>query len=156
VVRRVTPGSASQPRDDLEHAPGGDAAAHRAQDAVVAVLHRHVEIRHHARALPLRDQALGDVRGMEIHGPDPGHRGVGERQQQVADVAVAGEVPPVGQRVLRDQDGLLEATAGQPLDLGHHVVQPAAAMTAAELGDRTERAAHVAALGDLHVGVRHP
>ena len=32
-------------------------------------------------------------------------------QQQVADVAVAGQVAPVGERVLRDEDRLLDARA---------------------------------------------
>ena len=36
--------------DDLTHAARGDAAAHGAQDRVVGVLDRHVEIRHHPRA----------------------------------------------------------------------------------------------------------
>src|SRR5947207_3036797 len=40
--------------DDLRHAPRGDRAPHRAQHAVVAVLHGHVHVRHDPRARELR------------------------------------------------------------------------------------------------------
>ncbi len=120
------------------------------------MLDRHVEVRHHARALPLGDEPLGDVGRMQVHRPDPRHRRAGERQQQVADVAVAGEIASVGERILRDQDGLLDPAPREPVDLRHDVGERPAPMLAAELGDRAERATHIAALGDLHVRVGHP
>src|SRR5881409_613655 len=87
--------------DDVEHAPRSDRAPHGAQHAVVAVLHRHVHVGHDARARELVERAVVDVRGMQVHRPDPGHpRVLAERQQQVADVAVAGEVTAVRERVL--------------------------------------------------------
>src|SRR2546425_5207657 len=51
---------------DLRHAPRGDRAPHRAQHAVVAVLHGHVHVRHDPRARELVEQALVDVRGMQV------------------------------------------------------------------------------------------
>ncbi len=45
--------------------------------------------------------------------------------------------------------------AREPVDLRHDVGQRAAPVAPPELRDRAERATHVAALGDLHVGVRH-
>ena len=139
--------------DDLLHPARRHRPAHRAQHAVVAVLHRHVEVRHHARARPAGDEAVVDVRGVEVHGPDPRHLRIGEREQQIGDVPVAGEIAAIGQRVLGDEDGLLDPARGEPLHLGDHVPDGAAAVAAAELRDRAERAAHVAALGDLHVGI---
>src|SRR3989441_6630950 len=44
----------------------GDRAPHRAQHAVVAVLHGHVHVRHDPRARELVEQALVDVRGMQV------------------------------------------------------------------------------------------
>src|SRR5438093_540236 len=149
-------GAVAEMADDVEHAPRADRAPHGAQHAVVAVLHRHVHVGHDARARELVERAVVDVRGMQVHRPDPGHpRVLAERQQQVADVAVAGEVTAVRERVLRDEDGLLDAARGEALDLRDDVAQRAAAVTTADLGDRAEGTAHVAALGDLHVGVRH-
>src|SRR6266850_2776583 len=142
--------------DDLRHAPRRDRAPHRAQHAVVAVLHGHVHVRHDARARELVEHALVDVRGMQVHRPDPRHpRVLAQRQQQIADVAVAGQVAPVGQRVLRDEDRLLHAALREAFHLRDDVAQRAAAMLAAELRNRAEGAAHVTAFGDLHVGVRH-
>src|SRR5436189_1197440 len=141
--------------DDLRHAPRGDRAPHRAQHAVVAVLHGHVHVRHDPRARELVEQALVDVRGMQVHRADPRHpRVLAERQQQVADVAVARQVAPVGQRVLGDEDRLLHAALREVVDFRDDVVQRAAAVLAPELRNRAEGAAHVAALGDLHIGVR--
>src|SRR5882724_6814598 len=147
----------AEPADDLEHPPRGDRAPHRAQHAVVAVLHGHVHVRHDARACELVEHALVDVRGMQVHRADPRHpRVLAERQQQVTDVAVAGDVPSVGERVLRHENGLLHAARREPLDLRDDVAQRTAAMLAAELWNGAEGAAHVTALGDLHVRVRHP
>ena len=92
---------------------------------------------------------------MQVHRPDPRHARLAERQEQVGDVAVAGEVPSIGERVLGDEDRLLHAAGGQRLHLAHHVGEGPAAVASPELGDRAERAAHVASLGDLHVRVRH-
>src|SRR5438034_1369362 len=122
---------------------------------VVAVLHGHVHVRHDPRARELVEQALVDVRGMQVHRADPRHpRVLAERQQQVADVAVARQVAPVGQRVLGDEDRLLHAALREVVDFRDDVVQRAAAVLAPELRNRAEGAAHVAALGDLHIGVR--
>src|SRR5881296_3699626 len=117
--------------DDLRHAPRGDRAPHRAQHAVVAVLHGHVHVRHDPRARELVEQALVDVRGMQVHRADPRHpRVLAERQQQVADVAVARQVAPVGQRVLGDEDRLLHAALREVVDFRDDVVQRAAAVLA--------------------------
>ena len=64
--------------------------------------------------------------GMEVHGPDPRHRRVGEREEQIGDVAVAGEIAAVGQRVLGDEDRLLDPARGEPLHLGDDVPEWAA------------------------------
>ena len=50
-----------------------------------------------------------------------GIRRLAEREQQVADVAVAGQVAAVGERVLGDEDRLLDAARGEALDLAHDV-----------------------------------
>src|SRR5881628_883379 len=141
--------------DDLLHAPGGDGPAHGAQDAVVPVLHGQVEVGDDPRALPLRDEPVADVRGVEVHRTDPGHTRLAERQEQVADVPAAGQIATVGQRVLRDQNRFLDAARGERFDLADDVRERTAPVTAAELRDRAEGAAHVAPLGDLHVGVRY-
>src|SRR5439155_1040544 len=83
---------------------------------IVPVLHGQVEIGDDARAPPLRDEPVADVRGVEVHGTDPGHARLAERQEQVADIAAAGQVAPVRQRVLRDQDRLLHTARGKRLD----------------------------------------
>src|SRR2546425_82961 len=141
--------------DDLLHAPGGDGPAHGAQDAVVPVLHGQVEVGDDPRAPPLRDEPVADVRGVEVHRTDPGHARFAERQEQVADVPTAGQIATVGQRVLRDQNRFLDAARGERFDLADDVRERTAPVTAAELRDRAEGAAHVAPLGDLHVGVRY-
>jgi len=76
-----------------------------------------------------------------------------ESQQQVGDVAVAGNVAAVRERVLRDEDRLLNPAGRQPLDLFHDVGARPAPVTAAELGNGAEGAAHVAPFRDLHVRV---
>src|SRR5437762_3605807 len=117
----------AEPADDLEHPPPGDGAPHCAQHAVVAVLHGHVHVRHDARARELVEHALVDVRGMQVHRADPRHpRVLAERQQQIADVAVAGQVAPVGQRVLRDEDRFLHAALREAFHLRDDVAQRAA------------------------------
>src|SRR5262245_51944246 len=142
--------------DDLQHATRRHRATHGAQHAVVAVLHRHVHVRHDARARELVEHAVVDVSGMQVHRPDPRHpRVFAERQQQVADVAVADEIAAVRERVLGDQDGLLDSALGEPIHLRNDVAQWPAPMLAAKLRDRAEGAAHVAAFGDLHVRVRN-
>src|SRR6266480_576297 len=126
--------------DDLPHAPGGDRAAHGGEDAVVPVLHGHVEVGDDPGALPLRDEPVADVRGVKVHGTDPRHARLAERQQQVADVAAAREVAAVGQGILRDQDRLLDASRRERLDLPHDVRAGTAPVATAELGDRAEGA----------------
>jgi len=103
----------------------------------------------------LVDQAVVHVGGVQVHRADPRHRRLAERQQEVAHVALAGAILAPGEGVLRDEDRLLHAPAGERRDLGDDVAERAAPVPAPELRDRTECAPHVAALGDLHVGVRH-
>src|SRR5262245_30270603 len=122
--------------DDVLQPARGDRSAHRLEHVVVAVLDGHVEVRQHPCLPPLDEQALADVRGVEIHGPDPRHRRVGQGEQEVADVSVAGQVAAVGERVLRDEDRLPDPARGEPLDLGDDVLPRPAPMLAAELRDR--------------------
>src|SRR5262245_944830 len=135
------------------HALGRHRPAHGAQHAVVAVLHGDVEVRHHPGARPALDERLVDVGRMQVHWTDPGHARLAERQEEVADVAVARQVAPISERVLRDEDGFLHASRRQPLYFLDHVGQRPAPVTAPELRNRAEGAAHVASFGDLHVGV---
>src|SRR6185436_15772913 len=78
-----------------------------------------------------------------------------EGQQQVGDVTVAGNVAAVRQRVLRDEDRLLDAARRQSFDLFHDVGQRPTPVTAAELWNRAEGAAHIAPFRDLHVRIGH-
>ncbi len=87
------------------------------------MLDGQVQIGHDPRARPLLEQSVAHVGGMQIHGPDPGHPGVAEREEQIADVAVAGSIASVGQRVLRDENGFLDPTAAQLVDLSYDVGQ---------------------------------
>ena len=117
------------------------------------MLHGDVEVRHDPGARPPLDERLVDVGRMQVHRADPGHARLAERQQEITDVAVAGQIASVGQRVLRDEDGFLHAPRRQSLDLFDHVGERPAPVTATELGNRAEGAAHVAPFRDLHVGV---
>src|SRR5438132_13182502 len=121
--------------DDLRHAPGGDGTSHGFQNPIVPVLHGQVEVGDDARAPPLRDEPVADVRGVEIHGTDPGHARLAERQEQVADIAATGQVATVRQRVLRDQNCLLHTARGKRLDLPHDIRAWPAPVAAAKLGD---------------------
>ena len=93
---------------------------------------------------------------MQVHGADPRDPRVAEGHQQVGDVAVAGNVAAVRERVLRDEDRLLDPARRQPFHFLDDVGERAAPMTAADLRTRAEGAPHVAAFRDLHVRVRNP
>ena len=62
------------------------------------------------------------------------------------------EITPVGDGVLRDQVELEHTGRGKLLCFGDDVVRAARALFAAELRDHAERAAAVAAFGELDVG----
>ena len=63
------------------------------------------------------------------------------------------DVEAVGAGVLADDQQLLDAGLHQALGLGHHVRGGAAGEVAAQLRNDAERAAVVAAFGDLQIGV---
>ena len=73
----------------------------------------------------------------------------GELGQQGLEQTQVAEVLAVGRGVLRDQEQLADTLAGQPPRLGEHVGGSAAHERAAEGRDRAERAAAVAAAGQL-------
>src|SRR3970040_3182632 len=82
VVRTITPWNGRAERlEDLLHPARRDAAPHPAQDLVVAVLDRHVEVREYARPLPLGEEPVVDVGRMRGHGAGPRAGRVGGRQE---------------------------------------------------------------------------
>jgi hypothetical protein len=145
--------------DDVRHAPPRHPAPHRAEHAVVGVLDRHVDVRERARPAELLDEAVRHVRRVEVEVAEPGDRGLREGEEKVPEVRAAGttgQVLPPRERVLRDEHHFLDAVPRQRIDLGDHVGQRPAPVTAPHEGDRAEGAAHVAPLRDLHVRVRNP
>ena len=126
------------------------------------VLERDVEI---GEDLALRHQRddLVDMRvGIDVVQADPGAE-LAERRGEVEEagphLALAPEarrvfeVDAVGAGVLRDDEELLDARLHEPLGLAQHVAGRAADEIAAQLRDDAERAAVVAALGNLQIGV---
>ena len=63
------------------------------------------------------------------------------------------DVDAVGGGVLADDEQLLDASLHEPLGLGHHVARGTAGEAPAQVRDDAERAAVVAALGDLQIRV---
>ena len=100
--------------------------------------------------------------GIDVVQADPGAE-LAERRGEVEEagphLALAPEarrvfeVDAVGAGVLRDDEDLLDARLHETLGLAQHVAGRAADEIAAQLRDDAERAAVVAALGNLQVGV---
>ncbi len=126
-------------------------AAHPAQHGRAGVLEGEVEVGHDAGGGGDRlDQAGAGLRGLQVgdtHAVDAVEAGdLGQQRLEQPQVA---EVLAVGGGVLGDQEELAGALAGQPAGLGQHVGGTAAHERAAEGRDRAERAAAVAAAGQL-------
>ena len=143
-------------REQVQEALRVAEAAHPAQHAGAGVLEGEVEVGHDARGVRDRlDQARTRLGGLEVGHPHPVDaldRGeLGEHRLEQAQVA---EVLAVRRGVLADEEELAHALGGQPLALGQDVAGPAAHERATEAGDRAERAAAVAAAGQLERGHR--
>src|SRR5208282_2127399 len=134
-----------RPDDKLraDRAPGADALErlflgrrppHRLQDFGRSVLERHVDIGQDTAAVHQRDRLVDMRIRVDILQPYPG----AERSEFAHDVEKARrrlpaapfarrvfEVPPVGARVLGDDDELLDACFHQPLRLAQHVARRA-------------------------------
>ncbi len=118
------------------------------------VLHGEVNVFHEFRLRGDRlDELVAEVRWIAVERADPLHAVHGaERAQELCELRLAVEIAPVLRRVLRDEDDLADALRGEMRDLIADILDGAAAVGAADVGDRAEGAAVVAALGDLHVG----
>ncbi len=143
--------SDADPVEQREEAVGVAEPAHPAQHRRARVLEREVVVGSHARRGRDRLEEPGAELGrLQVGHPDPldpVHRcQLGQQRLQEVEVA---EVLAVGRGVLADQEQLAGALVGQPAGLGQHVGRPAADERAAEARDRAERAAPVAAAGQL-------
>ena len=132
-------------------------AAHPAQQRGAGVLERQVEVRGDAgRGRDDLDEVRAHLGGLQVghaHPVDAGH--VREPRQQAHERAgAARQVLAVGRRVLAHQHQLAHALHAEPRGLGDDVVRGAGDERAAEGRDRAERAAPVAARGELEVGDR--
>ena len=150
-------GQRPDPCAQLQEIRAGPEAAHPAQHRRAGVLERQVEVRRDARG---RGDHLEQVRAqlgrLQVGQPDPvDPRHVGEPRQELDQCSgAAGQVLAVGRGVLADQHQLADPVQTQPGRLGHQVVRWAGHERAAERRDRAERAAPVAARGELEVGHR--
>ena len=140
-----------RPVRKLAVVPKGVAAAHPGQHAVVAALHRKVEIAAERSAFRHAfEEAVLDGGGLDRGDPDPLHprnllepvRNVGERPSPAP---VAPDVDP-------GEHELPVAGLGQFLRLADQVVEAPAALPAARVGNDAERAEEVAAVLHLQVG----
>ena len=141
-------------RQQLQERLGTAEAPHPAQQAGGRVLEGEVEVGHDALGRGHHvDQRRAHLGRLQVADPQPVHtvdRGQ-LRQQRLQQLQVA-EVLAVGGGVLRDQDQLAHALAGQPAGLVEDVVRAAGQVGAAEGRDGAERAAAVAAGGQLQRG----
>ncbi len=136
--------------------------AHRLEHRRRGVLERDVEIGQHLAVGHQRDHRV-DVRiGIDVVEPDPDAElaeGLGQIDESRRNVAVAPaarrvfQVEPIGARVLRDDEELLDARRDQPLGLAQNLAGRAADKVAAQLRNDAEAAAIVAAFGDFQIGV---
>ena len=127
---------------------------HAAQHLIVRVLHGQVDVFHELRLARDRlDELVTEIRRIAVERADPVHAlDRAERAQELRELRLAVEVAPVLRRVLRDEDDLLHAARGEVHHLIADILDGAAAVGAADVGDGAEGAAVVAALGDLHIG----
>ena len=163
VLRIVRSGQISRQRAHaLEIVLGARRALHRFEDARARVLERHVEVGQDLAFRHERDHFV-DVRiGIDVVQPHPDAelaeraRELGHARLQRPAAPEAGavfDVHAVGARVLRDDEQLLHAGLHQVLGFLHHLADRAAHEVAAHRGDDAERAAVVAAFGDLQIRV---
>lgn len=137
--------------EQFQEAVGVPEAAHRAQHAGRRVLEGQVEVGGDlGRGGEDVDQAGTHLGGLQIADPDPldavDLRELRQQRLQQPDVA---QVLAVGGVVLGDQHDLLDALSGEPAGLPQHIRGAAGDEGAAEGGDGAERAAPVAAGGQL-------
>ncbi len=131
-------------------------AAHPAEHGVRGVLEGQVVVgRHAGRGGDRGDQAGPGLGGLEVGHPDPldavDGRELGQQRLEQPEVA---EVLAVGRGVLADQEQLPDALLTEPPGLAEHVAGAAGDERAAERRDGAERAAPVAATGQLERGHR--
>ena len=147
---------AADPAEELEEALGVAEAPHPPQHRAAGVLEGQVEVRRHAGcAGEGLDQPGSGLGRLEVADADPVHAVDGGQlgQQRLQEPEVA-EVLAVGGGVLAHQEQLAGPLRRQPAGLLEHLVRSAADEGAAEAGDRAERAAPVAAAGQLEAGGR--
>ena len=134
------------------------AATHRLEDAVVAGLHRQVQVLAHRFEVGERpDQPGRDVLGMRGHEADAGEsRHVSQRLEQVGEVLRPGEsrFPAVGVHVLAEQRHFAHAPLRQSPHFLHDVAGRAAGLRSAHVGHDAVRAEVGAAGHDLDPGQR--
>ncbi len=142
--------------EQRQEAVGVAEAAHPAQHRRGRVLEGQVEVGRDARRCRRSpDQAGPRLGRLQVGDPHPldavDGRQLGQQRLEQPQVA---EVLAVGRGVLADQEQLLDALLGQPAGLAEHVARAAGDERAAEARDRAERAAPVAAAGQLQRGHR--
>ena len=150
-------------RDEVEEAVRRPGARHRAQQLLVHVLHRQVDVGHDLGDLGhgLQQWPL-ELVGLEVEQPQPldavdlcefaqQHRGQGA--PALVAVPRAEVLAPAG-GVLADQHQLAGTLLAQPCGLGDQLVDPTGLEATAEGRDGTEGAHAVAAAGDLEVRPR--
>ena len=145
---------AAQAVEDATHLLAGDTALHRLQHRRGDVLDRDVEVLHRLRMLAQERRQLRQhgVR-VGIHQPDPADAvDLAELLEQRVDLALSRRVEAVGGAVLGDDDQFLHAGGGEVLRFFDQHLDRLAAVLAAHLRDRAERAGVVAALADAQVG----
>jgi hypothetical protein len=128
-------------------------AAHAREHRVARVLHRHVEVAHHARVR--RDhleQPRRDPRRVQVQVAVPRHAGLAEqRLEQLGEPNAVRAVAAVVREVLRHEVDLAGPLELEQLRLAHHVGRRERAVPPAHQRDRAERAPVVAPLAHLEV-----
>ena len=126
------------------------------------MLEWNVDIGQHIAAVHERDRLVDMRVGVDILQPDPGAERAKlahDVEKARGDLAVAPralgvfEVAAIGARVLRDDDELLDARLGEPLGFAQDVARRTRCEAPAQARNDAERAAVVAAFGDLEIGV---
>ena len=163
VLRSVSEGSsARQRRMRCEGVGRARGPLHAAQYAGARVLERDVEVGQYAAFGHQRDHAVDVGIGIDVVESNPDAELAECRCEPLEARLVRApaklargmaDVDAVGARVLRDHEQLLDPRLRQPLSLAHHVRDRATHEIAAHRGDDAERAAVIAAFGDLEIGV---
>ncbi len=155
VVRSTSPGIVALSRlDDRFALRTGMAAIHELEQAVVDVLKRHVEIGNDLASMAQHSiKLVAEELGIAVKDADPFDAvDLFEGLEQLGQPGPAIEVDPVVGHVLRDQDQLADAVAGQFLGLGDDHLDRLGHMLAAHVRDRAKRAEPVAAFRNLKIG----